>query len=656
MRTFAAKPLIHLDQDHWPCEPLERWLCEFEDGVTLEVTTPRIGLTSLLWGIYHDYPKLPIRSTHYLGNGPVPSKLIEKTMSVMYEDIVTIYRGKGFNKERVWRTLQYAANNVFNQSVKRYKPYMRSVNSFDYHDLFNHPRMVEIRAKMQPNALSIEKAHKEASDFLLSDESLKNHPVISDAKTDIAKMESLLQILVCRGFNTDIDDYIWQKPIMGNYYEGINDPAEAVMDSTLASKAYIYQGAPLEKVEYGNRKLQFSGARVDLLIENDCGSQTYADIQVTPNRSKGLVGMHYLDVKTDKLMVFTKETGKALDGVMLKFRVPLYCGYRDKQCVCTTCYGTLSDNIPYGFNIGIIATVNTQSEVSQRVLKVKHVESLTNHEPLIISVAEKKFIMNDKLSTRLRLNPWVAQNKVKLLIRSEAKDKIINGSRLPVIRKGDLDPGISMARHTQFREIMFEVPLESGKTDRLRVNVSKGSMSSYLTSDFLRWFIDQDIQIDSDGFYRIDVSTWDFEKPFLELPAKHLSMKDFSAETEVFIRSSSDSSAKHLGKLRQLAHYKNLTEGMVDLYDLITTRVDVHMTHVSVVCLSMLVEVGVKNNVNTPALDRPAMYAKYSRILSEGSFTPLAAYQGAQHELSKMEQYLNTNRNPHLMDPLWMPR
>lgn len=652
MRKFPVSIFFKNDRENWPCEDFEKFICIFDD-VELVVTTPRLELSSMLWDVHKAYPKLPILSNHYIGAGPLPWSKIAGVLSNIYESVYRIYGDGKFDREAVWELLYRNVNEFYNDSVVRYKRYVRSANSFDYDELYNHPRMIEIRKALRPNPSSIQKAYDDATKFLMSDDTLKTNPVISDAKNGIAKMEQLLQVLICRGFNTDIDDHIFDQPIMGNYYEGIHDPAEALMDSTLASKALIFTGAPLEQTQYGNRKLQFSSMRVDLLVQGDCGTQRYAKIALDKVRAKGLLGMYFKDLKTSKLTELTKDLSEELLGATLEFRVPIYCAHRDKRAVCATCYGTLSRNMPYGVNLGFIASVNTQSEVSQKVLKVKHVESLTFNEPMILSPGEREFILNDKDPTKLKLNPRLAKEGILLQVRGDVKDKVINASRLPVLTKADINPQRSVAHHSQFKEVTFEIPMENDKVDRRRLTVAKGSMSAFFTAEFLRWFVDRDFRIDGDGFYRFDLSDWDFSKPFLELPKKHLSMKDFATEVEVFIRSTRDQSAKHLGKLKQLSQYHDPTEAMLDLFDLISTRVSVHMTHVSVVCLSMMYDPSDKDNLRIPPINKPGMFAKYSKILGEGSFACMSAYERGGGELRKFSQYSNQDREQHLMDPLF---
>lgn len=653
MRKFKAVEFLHGDVEDWPCEALERFVCVFEDG-ELEVTTPRMELSSRLWNLHRHYDKLPILKDHYLGNGPIPWKRISGVLSAMYKDIYGYYNDDKIDREHVWDLIHQGVNHFYNDSVVRYKPYVRSTTSFDYDAMYSHPTMVAIRAELQPNPTTIADCHAKAAEFLMNDVSLRLNPVMSDAKTGVSNMEQLLQALVCRGYNTDIDDHIYDDPIMGNYYEGIHDPAEALLDSTLASKAMIFTGAPLEQTQYGNRKLQFSSMRIDLLIWGDCGTQHYARIEVTEDRIEGMLGLWFKDPKGKGLVEMTNSTGKQWLGTTLEVRLPIYCAHRHIRSVCSTCYGTLSRNIPYGFNLGFLASVNTQSEISQRVLKVKHVESLTFNEAILLNKEERLYVANDVSPNRLRLSPRLIKEKILLTFRGEVQDKIINGSRLPVLLAKDLNPQRAVSHMSQFKELLFDVPLENGKYDRRRLNVSKGSMSAYFTYDFLKWFVSKEFRINSLGFYQIDLEGWDFDKPFLELPKKHLSMKDFSSEVETFIRSTRITSSKHLGSLKQLDQYHDPTEATLDLFDLISTKVPVHLTHVAIVCMSFMVDPTITGTIRIPPVTKPVLFGKYSRIMSEGSFTVTTAYQSGSRELRKTQQYLNTDREQHLMDPLFV--
>ena len=651
MRKFHVRVFLDNPRNAWPCDDYERFICKFEDGVELEVTTPRLEFSSLLWELHRHFKRLGLHSTHYIGNGAVPWSVMAGVLSSEIEDLYKVYTPDEFNKEEIWKLVYRNVNDVYNKSTSNYKAYMRSVSAFDYAEVYHSKVFKEVREKLRPTNKSINEAGKKIMEFMKTDESLKHNPVVSDLRNGITKGEQMLQVMVARGFNTDIDDHIYPKPIMSNYFNGVHDVGENFIDSTLASKAYLYQKRPLETTQYGNRKLQFTSGRIDLMVQGDCGSHTYARIMVTEDRVGGLLGLYFRD--GNKLTEFTRGISKAYVGKVLEFRMAIYCAYRDKRCVCETCYGTLSRNIPWGTNIGHLASVNTQSEVSQKVLKVKHVETLTTDVVMNLSGAEREFLaVNEDTPNKLYLNPDIKKRGIRMLINSNEKDKIINGSRLAVVDVREINPERSVAHLSQFKEMLFQVPLADGKVERVRVNVSKGSMPGHLSAKFLRWLLAGDLREDSEGYYNVDLSDWDFEQSFLDLPKKHISMIDFSAEVETFIRSTADSSAKRLGKLRQLKDYTDTTAAIVDLYDLITSRVDVHMTHVAIVCMSMLVPRDSKFEVRMPKLGEPSRFAKYSMIMNYGSWGVISAYQGGTDLLVKPDQYACVTREPHLLDPI----
>lgn len=655
MRTFPIEDFVGKSMVDWPVEEFELFNCQFHDQV-VEVTTPRMNVSQNIWKLHQEYDRIPLNSeSMYIGNQPLSWDVLETMYSRIHEEIFRHYDPLSINREALWYKIYSNVQTNYNKYITDFKAYIRSINGFDFSEIYEHPEMVKIRKEIKPNPASIDDAYKKATDFLNNTNDLKGNPVLSDAKSNIFKMEQLLQSIVCRGYNTDIDDYIYPKPIMSCYYEGITDPLEAVMDSTLASKAYIYQGAPLEQTQYGNRKLQFTSSRMDLMVMGDCGSTMYQEVLLTKRRAKGMLGMKFLNPNTQKLDTLTRHNLDQWLKHTLPFRTVVYCGYRDKRCVCSTCYGDLALNMPYGFNMGFIGSVNTQSKVSQRVLKVKHVESLTTYEGLSLSFAEQKYIRIDPNdNAKVRFSADLRKQPVRMMIRSTETDKTINGSRLPVLTKADISPEDTTAPWSQFKEITFETMLDNDRKEVRHITVSKGSMSGYFTYEFLDWFIDQDLGISENGFYEVTLEGWDFSKPFLQLPRKHLSMKDFSASVEAFIRSTKENSARRLGNARQLTQYRDLGLAVTDLFDMIAEKVPVHYSHVSTVCASMLMPEKDDGSSRIPPLDEPAKYGRYKDVMERGSLSVMAAYQGLGTMMEQPSTYLAENREQHLFDPLWI--
>lgn len=654
MRRFHVRHFFETPRAAWQCLFNERFTIEFDDGETEVVTTARAEVSKMLWLVHEQYDRLPLLSRHFIPKGAIPHKKVQKLLSHIARDMQNIYGTGNYNREELWFWMYKSEERLFNTAIIDYSEYVRSTNSFDYLRLYRYGPIKAARDAIRPNDLSIAKGYKIIEDILWNDPAISRNPIVSDLRCGLLKMEQLLQIIAVRGSNTDVDDYIYPVPIMGNYFAGIHDPAEAMMESTLAAKSIIFTGAPLEQTEYANRKMQFTSHRVDLLIMGDCGSQQLAEIEVTDDRFESMDGLYYEDPNSRRLRPLTMDDHH-LKGQTLSFRLPFNCSYRDKNCVCAVCYGDLAFNVPYGTNIGHIASTKTQSEVSQRVLKVKHSESSAVSEPIQINSGERDYILPAPAANQIILNPRLKDAGIKMLLRSTPKARALNASKLPILKKADVQEGMSAAKHSQFRDVTFEIPSETKRPMRYHVSVSRGARMAYLTNDFLRWFLKKGFSIQDDAMYHIDLSDWDFSKPVFEMPNKHGSMKDFAAEVEVFIRSTHDDSSRHLGQLRQLRQYSDPTEALLELHGLINPKVPVHMTHLAIVMLALMVPVVSDGTFKIPKAGVPVRFSKYDEVINGGSLGALFAYQGGSEQLTKAGQYLNTDRPQHILDPLIMP-
>lgn len=654
MRLFHARDFFERDRAQWKCNEREKFLLQFDDGNRIETNTYRCEVSRKFWLAHENYDKLPILPSHHIGWGPLSNKRIQQVMSAIVEDVHDAYGEDNYNREKLWFIMYKTSERLYNESIIEYSEYVRSINSFHFSQLYLYPPLKAIRDAIKPNSKSIDAGYAAAEKILRNDPKIARNNIVSDLRSGLVKMEQLLQILIVRGYNTDIDSHIYNRPIMGNYHAGIHDPAEAMMESTLASKSIIFTGAPLEQTEYANRKMQFTSQQVDLLIMNDCGQRDLSPITITKGRFTDMEGLFFQDPNSGKLLAL-REGDTNLIGETLNFRLAFNCKYRHHDCICKTCYGLLAHNLPYGVNIGHVASTMTQSEVSQRVLKVKHSESSTSTETININEEERPFISQGELANQLQLNAELVPKGIKLLLRSNVSANVMNASKLPMLRRSDVRDGVSVAKHSQFRDVSFEIPSERRQPLRYHVSVSRGARMSYLTHEFLNFFLDGRFIIQADGYYHIDLDKWDFSKPVFELPNRHMNMKDYAAEVEVFIRSTRDNSQRHLGRLKQLKNYNDPVEALLDLHELISSKVPASFTHIATLMTSMMVPADDPHDFKIPEYGRPTRFAKYDHVISGRSLGALFAYQGGRGELEDMEQYMNTDRSPHLLDPVLLP-
>ncbi len=656
MATYKLEQFMFKPWDQWPVEENELFTVVLRSGESFQMDTARMEISSTFWDLYKQFRKLEANPEHFLRSSLISNRDIENMNNAFIRSIYDVYRPEEFCKEELWLTLDRISTNIYNMTLEQYSEYIRGYGSIEYGELYFHPTMVEIREAIQPNPKSIIDGQKKATKFLLNEESIRHHPIIIDLRTNAVKMEQFLQTILVRGFNTDLDSHIYRKPIMANYFNGIIDPAEAMMESTLAAKALFFQDGPLKQTEYANRRLQLSASHVDLLIEGDCGVKSHDEITITKGRLSGMLGLYY-EIGNELKPI--REGDTHLIGKKLKLRMPHSCGYRHMQSICSTCFGELSHSIPYGTNLGVTGSGNTISVVSQGVLKVKHSENSTDIESIVLTTAEQDFIALSDCGENIHATQTVKEKGGVLILNARARGKDSNASMLPIILVSDVKGNADTSKITQFEKVTFGVPRNdgTGRSDLYHVTVSRGTRKSFLTAEFIRFIIKNDLRVSDDGKYYIPLDDWNVDKPIFELPRQHLNMRDFATEVVTFIQSSKgDSSSRHLGNLPQLSHYDYPADALVDLYDLVTSKISVHMAHLSTVILSMMVARDDDRNFHTPDANTPIKFARYEDIMSKRSLGGLFAYQkGANHVNKKLEQYINQNRPPHFLDGAVLP-
>lgn len=650
---YDIRQFMFKDWSEWPVDENELFTVVLQDGKEFETNTAKMEVSSMFWGFFKEYKLLTARPDHFITKAPISNRDIQDLQSRFIKDIHKAYHKHEYCKEQKWKVLEETCERIYNTVILEYGEYLVGAGTPELDEIYYHPEIVEIRNNIRSTPESITEGQKMAMQVMMNNEELSRNPFIIDLRSGNVKAEQFLQIVLVRGFNTGLDGYIYKKAIMGNYYSGITDPAEVLMESTLAGKALLHQGAPLEQTEYANRMIQQTAAHVDLLIQGDCGSEVYAEMEVTAGLFHVMLGLYFKDGKKLRPL---DEDDEDLIGQVFKFRVPFNCNHRHFNAVCETCYGELAHSVPYGTNLGTIGATNSNSEVSQKVLKVKHSEDSADIEPIQISARAREFIHLSEDGQDIHVNKNLAERNIKLLISTIVKGRVLQASRLPVLELSEVRES-NIHNITEFDDVTFQVPpVDVGKQPTgYHVAVSRGNRRSALTVEFLKYMLNGEAKINDNGSYEVDLTKWDFRKPIFRLPRQHLSMSDFAKEILEFIQSGSDSSGRYLSQNPQLRDYDNPTQALIDLSILFNSKTNVHMTHIAVVMLSMMVSRDGSYGYNTPPMGVPIRFATYNEIQTHRSLGSLFAYQGGSSQINeRLDQTLNVDRPPHLYDPLLM--
>jgi len=180
--------------------------------------------------------------------------------------------------------------------------------------------------------------------------------------------EQASQIVFSRGFVSDFNGMIKEKPIKHSLLEGLTQ--EEFFNSTYGCRKGLLDVALNTGTSgYLSRKLLFTGSNLELSKDiDDCGTQDFLDVYVNDDKkSKMLLDRYFLNEK-NQLEKITEKNRIELINKTIKIRSPIFC---NSQEICHKCYGDLWKNIHSNF-IGIIAAQSLGETNTQLILRTFH--------------------------------------------------------------------------------------------------------------------------------------------------------------------------------------------------------------------------------------------------------------------------------------------
>lgn len=669
MRRITAREFMNLDViGNWPL-PDEKLEIEFDDGI-LVTNTRRTIVSWFCWELHRKFPLTPLYIRHHIGNNFFTAQATLVAMSNISRDLHYAYfdeslhdhQDQSYCREDVWKTIAQVENNLFNVLSINLEEWQSSTNAFHLLELFNYPAMEEIRKNIRPNQLSITKAYELSSEILMKDPALLHNPIVRGLRSKQIKLTQMLQILVCRGFLTDIDQIIFRKPITVGFFEGLTSLHDIMIESCSAKKALISTKKPLRIVEYFNRKMQLSTVVVHSLAWKDCKSEMYADIHVDANLlDKGLDGKFYLNPK-GKLEAITPNH-RHLIGKDIKMRSAMFCNYRGEGTVCRVCFGENAWAIPHLTNVGHVSSTEMCHEGSQLVLSTKHYDGSSVVDAIAISEHDANYIctmahdpynveMESGDSSAIKFNPRLAKMEAKLILDSQPRPPVDNAAGLVSITKHTEVDHLSIHRVTSFREVQINTTNLRGEIYTGHVSVSQGARMGSLSKKMLRYIQQYGYTVLEDGRFEIDLCNWDFDEVAFALPMRHSNMLDYMSEIEHFIRSPTKKDDQRVSTVRKLKSYNNPVEALMDFHDLVSSKLSVNICHLEVILLSLMRPADDPDDFNLPAIDRPSMFEEHGKLMAMRSWGGMLAFERQPDSIDDTETFQNRKRPPHVLDAL----
>jgi hypothetical protein len=174
---------------------------------------------------------------------------------------------------------------------------------------------------------------------------------------------------------------------------------------------------------------------------------------------------------------------------------------------------------------------------------------------------------------------------------------------------------------------------------------------------------------DEFGNIVIDMAGFDFDKPVLTLPLKHVNMFNVMERLRSFLHSSNNSTNKKLmrsldkkqrkekkdAEPSRLTDYRrNPWDGLLAFMDMINEKLDVNIVHCSLLVMTMTTRDPYAGDyrVAKPAIE--GHYSTYNTIIKNRSLSATMAYEKQYAPLSHPSIFINHLRNDHPYDHLAM--
>lgn len=650
MRKYKAEELFNLSDDELWKLPEERHIVVFQDGEITTHTRATIASVYLWWPA--KFHSVPLRKKYHLGDRRFTSKSMLQVMNQLIWDIHD-HNGNTVDTERLAELAFRAVNRFYNVFTVRLSPYVATLSMFDALEVMNHPKIKEANDNVVPTEYSIEEVcYKQISEVLLDPNELKGNPIAESVKSGTLSMGQVLQCVGPRGYITDINSEIFPEPITTGYLQGIADLYGSMIESRMGTKSLAYNRELLRDTEYFNRKTQLIAQYVQNLHHGDCGTPHLIEFPVLKNLLRHMKGKYYISPETGKLVMF-QGNEEHLVGTKVKMRGVLGCIHPDPAGICSTCYGELAKNIPYGTNIGQVSAVVMGDKITSSVLSTKHHDSTSRVERFDIQKTEGKYLRYGKEPETLYLNRNLKGKKIKLLVfRHEVS------SLADVLMLNDLSdyPPATASQLTQMRIVIDNGP-EGTTSDLLRVSLynRKASFSRELL-EFIRrkpWTYDEhdNVVIDIEGF--------DVNQPFLTLPYMHVNMHEVKKRIEWFLHSGSEDTGKRLRdpnkkEKRQtqkyLRSYKDPVEGLLTFANMINEKLSLNLVHCEILVFAMMARNPRARDYRLPLLGLEGSYEKYNELMMNRSLGGTMAYEGQVKAFLSPRSFIYRNRDDHPYD------
>jgi hypothetical protein len=613
--------------------------------------------SSYAWDFHRKYPLTPLLLRHHVTTllegkrmgSDTHLELLGEVMWGVY-DAYNALPGQEIDRDPLAEMVYRITNVMYNDLSYRCEAYVVSLDMTDFTEAMNHPRVRHANDTAQPNQRSIDETYGEIKDVLTNGIDLPTNRLSLAARSKLGNVNQILQCISVRGYLTDIDSNVFRNPVMRGFAMGLRSLHDSVVESRSASKSLIFSKSPLQQAEYFSRRLQLMSQTVCRLHRVDCGTTEYLHWTMRGPVRKGSQLIHGGDLKQHKGKYYMDDDGalkvirgddRHLIGRTLKLRSVLHCAHSDAYGLCATCFGELSESVPDDTNIGHMCCTSMTQKSSQNVLSVKHLDGSSVVEGITLGADDRKYLRIGVDENSYLLSETIKGMDVKLVIPESRTANITD-----IVEAQNIDD-LNITRISELEEIGLVVN-DGQKEQKPSLYVHIGRRLASMTFPLLKYIREHGWQVDANGNYVIDMKHWDWNKPILLLPLKHINMSDHSRDIAELLESSVDEL-----QLRDKGISPDAV--LVQLYDLVNDKLSVNLAVLEVILYATMIVSAEKMDYGLPKPWTERGLGVMSMTMARRSASAAMAYEGHREYITSPLSYIFPNVPDHPMDGILMP-
>jgi hypothetical protein len=556
-------------------------------------------------------------------------------------------------RESLMGLLYEISNKIHNLIAgSKMSAYVTTFSVLDLIGVMDHPRIKESYMDLKPTdqiqTTRIEDTYSVIEDVIKNDPEMNKNFLAFAVRCKLVDMAQAKQMVGPRGRPTDSDNFVFTKtPILRSFTHGLIELVDSLTESRSGAKAQWYQKTPMEKSEYLNRTVQLLAMTLANLHMTDCGTKGFIYMTVNKDKPDSLLGMRM--IQEDGVQKYLKPSDiKQLHGKTIKLRSILKCQHPDPEGVCAACYGALALSIPAGTNIGYTSSSTVLGAVGQDLLSTKHLVVSADGAETSFGDDAGKWFMSSGDGNSFLLSSLFRKDKINFIIPSATCNllDILHVENVNVLQKNLI---------TQFSSLIFEKILPTGTVEYHEHQLNLNNNSAYLTFEALNHIKTHGFTLGTNSDYVVSLENWDYSLPFFEIPNKQYSTIDFMLSLTRAITGATTVGSKDNKRGSRIVDYNTPEEALVFLFNLINSRLDVSLSHVSVIIYVLMCADPENKDFSLPRKGAPNKLVPFTKVMRSRSMSAFLAYEKQYKPLTTPGMYIIKNRPPHPMDSIFIP-